>query len=144
MIGPKFAFHFLSKLPTTNILQLEFVIEVKDESEAVSDGGSNAVKHIVGMGECLALVTTGQDGAIFAKVVQLAALFDGRVVVEGNNDGGVRTILGVVLVGVVVEESVVIFDSAHMTNNDCLERNGSPDNFSVEIKQGDEFILVGK
>lgn len=55
---------------------------MKDESEAVSDGGSNAVKHIVGMGECLALVTTGQDGAIFAKVVQLAALFDGRVVVD--------------------------------------------------------------
>ena len=74
--------HTYRVIDIASLAILEFVIEVKDESEAVSDGGSNAVKHIVGMGECLALVATGQDGAIFAKVVQLAALFDGRVVVD--------------------------------------------------------------
>lgn len=55
---------------------------MEDETDALSDVGRNAVKHVVGMHERLALGTGGQDGAIFAKVVQLAALFDGRVVVD--------------------------------------------------------------
>ena len=141
---PKFSFRFLGKLPATNIFQLEFVVKVKDENGAVSDVGSNAVKYIVGMHERLALGAGGQDRTILAEVVELAALLDGRVVVEGNSDGGVRGILVGVLVGVVLEESVAICASVHVTDHDRLERNASPDNFFVKIKQGVEFILVVK
>mmetsp|Transcript_11404 Transcript_11404/g.26868 ORF Transcript_11404/g.26868 Transcript_11404/m.26868 type:complete len:448 (-) Transcript_11404:125-1468(-) len=141
MIGPKFAFHFLSKLPTTNILQLQVVVEEKDETGAVSDVGRNAVNHVVGMHERLALETWGQGGAILAEVVQLATLLDGRVVVEGNKHGGILHAATLRLVGVVLEESVAVGGSAHVADLDSFERNGSPDNFFVKIKQGVEFDL---
>ena len=82
----EFTLRFLCKLPTTNILHLEVVVEVENETDALSDVGRNAMKHIVGMRERLALGTGGQDGTIVAKVVQLAALLDGRVIVKGNYD----------------------------------------------------------
>ena len=55
----EFAFRFLGKVPTTSILQLEVVVEMQDETDTVSDVGSNSVDHIVGMSECLALGTGG-------------------------------------------------------------------------------------
>ena len=46
------------------------------------------------------------------------------------------------LVGVVLEESVAVGGSAHVADLDSFERNGSPDNFFVKIKQGVEFDLT--
>ena len=46
------------------------------------------------------------------------------------------------LVGVVLEESVAVGGSAHVADHDSFERNGSPDNFFVKIKQGVEFDLT--
>jgi hypothetical protein len=143
--APEFTLCCLSKLPTTNILQLEIVVEVKYEADAFSDVGRNAVKHIVGMRKSLALGTGGQDGAILAEVVQFATLLDGRVIVEGDNDGGhLRTMRMARLVGVVLDKSVAVGGSVHVADLDSLERNGSPDNFSVKIKQGVEFVLAVK
>ena len=42
----------------------------------------------------------------------------------------------------VLDESVDISVSAHVTDEDRLERNGSPDNFFVKIQQGVEFVLL--
>ena len=138
----EFTLRFLGKLPTTSILHLKIVVEVEDETDAFSDMGRNAVKHIVGMRESLALSTGGQDGAILAEIVQLAAFLDGRVIVEGNDYGGqLRTVLMARLVGVVLNESVAVGGSAHVADLDNLERNGSPDNFFVKSKQGVEFVL---
>ena len=142
MFRPEFTLRFFSKLPATNILQHEVVVEVEDETDALSDVGRNAVKHIEGMRECLALGTGGQDGTIVAKVVQITALLDGRVIVEGNNDGGIRAMLIGELVGMVLDKSVAVGGSVHVTDHDSRERNGSPDNFFVKIKQGVEFVLV--
>jgi hypothetical protein len=139
---PKLTFRFLSELPTTYILHCEVVVEVKNETDAVSDVGRNAVKDVVGMRECLALGTGSQDGAILAEVVQLATLLDGRVIVEGNNNGGDPSVLIAKLVGVVLKESIAVCGSAHVADHDSLERNGSPDNFFVKIKQGGEFFLL--
>ena len=118
------------------------MVEMKDETDAFSNVGRNAVKHIVGMRESLALGTGGQDGAILAEVVQLAAFLDGRIIVEGNDYGGqFRTMFMARLVGVVLNESVVVGGSVHVADLDKLERNGSPNNFFVKIKQGVEFVL---
>ena len=141
MFRPEFTLRFFSKLPATNILQHEVVVEVEDKTDALSDVGRNAVKHIEGMRERLALGTGGQDGAILAEVVQITALLDGRVVVEGNNDGGIRAMVIGELVGVVLEESVAVGGSVHVADHDSFERNGSPDNFFVKIEQGVEFAL---
>ena len=119
------------------------MVEEKDEIGAISDVGRNAVKHVVGMHERLALGTGGQDGAILAEVVQITALLDGRVVVEGNKHG--RTLhVATRLVGVVLEESIAVCDSVSVGDKDTLERNVSPDNFFVKSKQGVEFVLVVK
>ena len=138
-----FTFCFLRQLPATNILQLEVVVEVKHETDAFSDVGRNAVKHIVGMRKCLALGTGGPDRAILTEVVQLATLLDGRVVVEGNNESGnLRSVLIARLVGVVLDESVVVRGSLNVADHDGRERNRSPDNVFVKIKQGVEFVLA--
>ena len=124
-----------------NILHFMVVVEVEDQTDAVSDVGGNAVKDIVGMRGCLALGTGGQDGAILAEVVQLATLLDGRVIVEGNDDRRhFRTKWISRLVGVVPEH--VLSSSANATDHDSHERNGSPHNFSVKIKQGVKFVLM--
>ena len=120
------------------------MVEVKYEADAFSDVGRNAVKHIVGMRKSLALGTGGQDGAILAEVVQLAALLDGRVVVEGNNYGRQLLVTVGSLLSVVVDKSVAVGGSVHVTDLDIIERNGVPDNFFVEIKQGVEFVLWSK
>jgi len=94
------------------------------------------------MRERLALGTGGKDGAILAEVVQPATLLDGRVIVEGNNDRRqLRTVLMARFVGVVLDKGVAVGGSAHVADLDGLERNGSPDNFFVEFKQGIEFVL---
>ena len=140
--APEFTLRFLSKLPATNILHFEVVVEVEDETDAFSDVGRNAVKDIVRMRERLALGTGGKDGAILAEVVQPATLLDGRVIVEGNNDRRqLRTVLMARFVGVVLDKGVAVGGSAHVADLDGLERNGSPDNFFVEFKQGIEFVL---
>ena len=114
---------------------------MKDETDTFSDVGRNAVKDIVGMRECLALGTGGQDGSILMDVVQLAALLDGRVIVEGNGDGGQLYTKPIArLVGVVLKRAVSV--SAHIADHDSHERNGSPNNFFVKIKQGVELVLV--
>ena len=138
-----FTFRFLRKLPATNILHFEIMVEVKHETDAFSDVGSNAVKHIVGVRKCLALGTGGQDRTILTEVVQLATLLDGRVVVEGNNESGnLRSVLIARLVGVVLDESVVVRGSLNVADHDGRERNRSPDNVFVKIKQGVEFVLA--
>ena len=143
--APEFTLRFLSKLPATNILHFEVVVEVEDETDAFSDVGRNAVKDIVRMRERLALGTGGKDGAILAEVVQPATLLDGRVIVEGNNDRRqLRTVLMARFVGVVLDKGVAVGGSAHVADLDGLERNGSPDNFFVEFKQGIEFVLGGR
>ena len=63
-----FTLRFLSKVPATNILHFEVVVELEYETDAISDVGSNAVKDIVGMRESLALGTGGQDGTILDVV----------------------------------------------------------------------------
>jgi len=139
---PEFKLVFLSKLPITNIFQLEVVVEVEVETDALADVGSNAVNNIVGMRERLALGTGGQDGTILAEVVQLAALLNGRVIVEGNNDGGIRAVVIGELVGVILDESVAVSGSAHVADHDRLKRNSSPDNFFVQLEQGVELVLT--
>ena len=120
------------------------MVELQYETDAISDVGRNAVKHIVGMRESLALGTGGQDGAILVEVVEVAALLDGRVIVEGNNDSGILVMLVAKLVSMIVEESVVVCGSAHVLDLDNLECNGCPDNFFVKLKQGGEFVLGGR
>ena len=118
------------------------MVELQYETDAISDVGRNAVKHIVGMRESLALGTGGQDGTILAEVVQLAALLNGRVIVEGNNDGGIRAVVIGELVGVILDESVAVSGSAHVADHDRLKRNSSPDNFFVQLEQGVELVLT--
>ena len=144
MTGSKLTFLFFGQLPTTNILHLEVVVEVKDETDAVSNVGRNAVKHIVGMRECLSLGAGGQNGAILLKIIQLATLFDRRIGIESNNDGRQLCSIPMAgLIGVVLKVSVVGLGCVHVADLDRLEGNGSPNNFLVEIKQGVEFILDG-
>ena len=140
----KLAFRFFGQLPTTNILHLEVVVEVKDETDAVSNVGRNAVKYIVGMRERLSLGAGGQDGAVLLEIVQLAALRDRGISIESNNDGRqFCTELMAGLIGVVLKEGFAELGCVHVTDLDRLEGNGSPNNFLVEIKQGVEFILDG-
>ena len=132
---PKLTFRFFSQLPITNILHLEVVVEVKDKTDSVSNVGRNAVKHIVGMCECLSLGAGGQDGAVLLQIVQLTALLDRGIGIESNNDGRQLFTEGMAgPIDVVFKESVAGLGCVHATDLDRVEGNGSPNNFLVEIK----------